>query len=91
PAPRARAPKVERPMAASAAAPMADGLVSKVERAMNDNELAVDTPATVLAMRLLNQRVRELDEKVQRLERELTAAKAPPASEPEQPQKRFGR
>ena len=91
PAPRVRAPKVERPMAAAAAAPKADGLVSKVERAMNDNELVVDTPATVLAMRLLNQRVRELDEKVQRLERELTAAKAPPASEPEQPHKRFGR
>lgn len=93
PAPRVRAPKVERPLAKPAApAPKADGLVSKVERAMNDNEAVIDTPATVLAMRLLNQRVRELDEKVQRLERELDAAKATPvAAEPEKPRKRFGR
>lgn len=83
PTSRVRAPKAERTMAAKAPASKADGLVSKVERAMNDNEALIDTPATVLAMRLLNQRVRELDEKVQRLERELEAAKATPAAAPE--------
>ena len=77
PMPRVK-PRLERPVPARkpAPAPKSDGLVSRVERAMNDNEAVVDTPATVLAMRLLNQRVRELDEKVQRLERELGAAKA---------------
>lgn len=84
--PRVRAPKVERP-----AAPKADGLVSKVERAMDNNEALIDTPATVLAMRMLNQRVRELDEKVQMLERQLAAAKEEPAAAPEAPRKRFGR
>lgn len=36
-----------------------------------DAEPLTDTPATVMAMRLLNARVAELDEKIQRLEREL--------------------
>ena len=93
PAPRVRAQRSPAPKP-DAQAPKADGLVSKVERAMDNNEMLIDTPATVLAMRLLNQRVRELDEKVQRLERELTAAKsapAEPAAEPEKPRKRFGR
>ena len=90
PAPRMRT-RVERPAPAKLAAPNAGGLVSKVERALNDNEALIDTPATVLAMRLLNQRVRELDEKVQRLERELVAAKVASPAEPEKTRKRFGR
>jgi hypothetical protein len=95
PAPRVRTtPRTERPVPARKPAlqPKSDGLVSRVERAMNDNEALVDTPATVLAMRMLNQRVRELDEKIQRLERELAATKAAPEhSEDETSQKRVGR
>jgi hypothetical protein len=90
-APKPVSPRVRTARVAPKAALKSDGLVSKVERAMNDNEALIDTPATVLAMRLLNQRVRELDEKVQRLERELAAAKAPPEADAEQPRKRFGR
>ncbi len=88
--PGLRAPRVERPVAQKAVV-KSDGLVSKVERAMNDNEALVDTPATVLAMRLLNQRVRELDEKVRLFERELAAAKARAEADVARRRKRFGR
>lgn len=46
---------------------------SKIEPGPRDLEPVSDTPATVMAMRLLNARVAELDEKVQRLERALEA------------------
>lgn len=87
PAPRSRAPKVEREAPAK---PASEPLATKVERAMDENERVVDTPATVLAMRMLNQRVRELDEKVKKLERELTSRAAiVPAAETAKPRKRF--
>jgi hypothetical protein len=85
PAPRARAPKVEREMPAKPKEPLA----AKVEHAMDENERVVDTPATVLAMRMLNQRVRELDEKVKKLERELTSRAVVPAAESAKTRKRF--
>ncbi len=43
----------------------------RIEKGPRDAEPLRDTPATVLAMRLLNARVAELDAKVQRLERAL--------------------
>jgi hypothetical protein len=49
-------------------------------------EPATDTPATVMAMRMLNKRVAELDAKIQELTRRLEATPAAPA-----PKKRFGR
>ena len=69
--------------------PAPEPLASKVERAMDEKERVVDTPATVLAMRMLNQRVRELDEKVKKLERELTSRAIVPAAETAKPRKRF--
>ncbi|MGH2795850.1 MAG: hypothetical protein ACRDKG_16280 [Actinomycetota bacterium] len=41
----------------------------------NDAEPLTDTPRTVMAMRLLNARVAELDAKIQRLERELDGSR----------------
>ncbi|MGH2785423.1 MAG: hypothetical protein ACRDJ1_09175 [Actinomycetota bacterium] len=41
----------------------------------SDAEPIADTPATVMAMRLLNARVAELDAKIQRLERELEGSR----------------
>ena len=43
----------------------------RIEKGPRDAEPLSDTPATVMAMRLLNARVAELDAKVQRLERAL--------------------
>ncbi|MEX2558248.1 MAG: hypothetical protein WEB06_21770 [Actinomycetota bacterium] len=43
----------------------------RIEKGPRDAEPLRDTPATVMAMRLLNARVAELDAKVQRLERAL--------------------
>jgi hypothetical protein len=87
PAPRTRLPKVEREADAK---PNPEPLAAKVERAMDENERVADMPATVLAMRMLNQRVRELDEKIQKLERELTArSHTAPVAETAKPRKRF--
>jgi hypothetical protein len=44
---------------------------SRIAKGPHDAEPLSDTPATVMAMRLLNARVAELDAKVQRLERAL--------------------
>lgn len=40
-----------------------------------DDEAVTDTPATIMAMRLLNARVKELDAKIQNLEAELQASR----------------
>lgn len=43
----------------------------KLARGTIDDEPVTDTPATIMAMRLLNARVKELDERIQKLEAEL--------------------
>jgi len=46
-----------------------------VEPSKSDDEPVRDTPATLLAMRLLNARVAELDEKLRRLENEIASSR----------------
>lgn len=62
-------PKPEpAPIAKRAAAP-------KLPVGKADDEPVTDTPATIMAMRLLNARVKELDAKIQKLEAELRASR----------------
>lgn len=70
------APRIERSL--SRVKPVAKAQVSrpaiKIEPGPLDSDALADTPATVLAVRLLNARVAELDAKIRRLERELNQA-----------------
>jgi len=70
PAPVAAAPK---PAAATKPA-------ARVKPRANDAKTASDTPATVLAMRMLNARVAELDAKVQELQRQIESMNEVPRS-----------
>ena len=47
-----------------------------IERSPADDKPLTDAPATIMAVRLLNARVAELDEKIQRLERELDESRS---------------
>jgi len=71
PAPAAK-PALSKP-AASKPAP-------RVKARANDSKPASDTPATVLAMRMLNARVAELDAKVQELQRQIDSMNQVPRS-----------
>jgi hypothetical protein len=64
---RSAAKPITRPQPADSARK----IEPRIEKGPRDAEPLRDTPATVMAMRLLNARVAELDAKVQRLERAL--------------------
>jgi hypothetical protein len=65
---RATVKPITRAQPTKAAAPKIE---PRIEKGPRDTEPLRDTPATVMAMRLLNARVAELDARVQRLERAL--------------------
>lgn len=60
-----------KPIGRTQVAKTASKIEPRIEKGPRDAEPLRDTPATVMAMRLLNARVAELDAKVQRLERAL--------------------
>lgn len=66
-----KTPPPVKPAAKAAPRPQTSRPAPKVATGPRDGEPITDEPATVLAVRLLNARVRELDERVQQLEREL--------------------
>ena len=65
---------------APAAKPAASKPAPRVKARENDAKPASDTPATVLAMRMLNARVAELDAKVQELQRHIESMNEVPRS-----------
>ena len=68
PKPVMRAKPEPAPIAKPAPAP-------KLPAGKADDEPVTDTPATIMAMRLLNARVKELDAKIQKLQAELEASR----------------
>jgi hypothetical protein len=89
-APKGAAPMAPKParamQPASELKPVAKKPVAKkqVAEVAAAAEPSGDTPVTILAVKMLNARVKELDAQVQKLSRELEAVKAAP-------KKRFGR
>ena len=65
-----------KPLARQQGVKAAPKIEPRIEKGPRDTEPLRDTPATVMAMRLLNARVAELDAKVQRLERALEGDQA---------------
>lgn len=81
PAPKAAAPAkvvAAKPAPARSMAPAKPA--PRVRSRATDKEPATDTPATVLAMRMLNARVAELDAQVQELQRQIEAMSETPRS-----------
>jgi hypothetical protein len=72
-------PPAMQPVPAAKPAPVAKP-APRVKARANDAKPATDTPATVLAMRLLNARVAELDAKVHELQRQIESMNEVPRS-----------